>query len=125
MKISEFRKRSYMVSTQTRATTRRGNVIARKRGRATSTTMPSSPQKACYACSTRRSENPPTPVRLRGTSGRRDLLRVVRKAAAKRVNGMGSRRKVRDEKRRKGGGSTSFKRREIPGLVECGEPLVL
>ncbi len=90
MKISEFRKRSYMVSTQTRATTRRGNVISRKRGQATSTTMPSSPQKACYACSTRRSENPPTPVRLRGTSGRRDLLRVVRKAAAKRVNGFSS-----------------------------------
>ena len=42
MKISEFRKRSYMVSTQTRATTRRGNVISWKRGRATSTTMPSS-----------------------------------------------------------------------------------
>lgn len=57
--------------------------------------------------------------------GQKRLLRVVRKAAAKRVNGMGSRRKVRDEKRRKGGGSTSFKRREIPGLVECGEPLVL
>ena len=27
MKVSEFRKRSYMVSTQTRATTRRGNAI--------------------------------------------------------------------------------------------------
>ena len=93
MKISEFRKRSYMVSTQTAATTRRAP--SWKRGRATSTTMPSSPQKACYADSKKRKST--DAGALTWDIGQKRPPGWC-EGSSERVDKMGSRRKVRDEK---------------------------